>query len=86
MEAYSLIIDSITHRASAPRRRIAGGVSGSPRAVGWRQGSLPAPAAGLVATTLLVHAGELPVLQQRAHIKQKLAGLRCRTPTPIPSP
>ena len=30
-----------THRASAPRRRVAGGASGSPRAVGWRQGSAP---------------------------------------------
>ena len=41
MEAYSLIIDSLTHRASALRRRIAGGVSGGPRAVGWRQGAAP---------------------------------------------
>ena len=29
------------HRASALRRHVAGGVSGSPRAVGWRQGSAP---------------------------------------------
>ena len=72
MEAYSLIIDSITHRASAPRRRIAGGVSGSPRAVGWRQGSLPAPAAGLVATTLLVHAGELPARHAPAPVAPRL--------------
>ena len=32
---------SLTHRASALRRHVAGGVSGSPRAVGWRQGSTP---------------------------------------------
>ena len=30
-----------THRASALRRHMAGGVSGSPRAVGWRQGAAP---------------------------------------------
>ena len=59
MEAYSLIIDSLTHRASALRRRIAGGVSGGPRAVGWRQGSLPAPASE-AAVALLCTAGELP--------------------------
>ena len=29
------------HRASALRRHVAGGVSGSPRAVGWRQGAAP---------------------------------------------
>ena len=40
-EAFSLMPDSLTRRASAPRRRIAGGVSGSPRAVGWRQGAAP---------------------------------------------
>ena len=38
---YSLLIYSLTHRASAPRRRIAGGVSGTPRAVGWRRGAAP---------------------------------------------
>ena len=41
MGAYSLLIDSLTHRATAPRRHMAGGVLGTPQAVGWRQGSSP---------------------------------------------
>ena len=50
-----------THRASALRRHMAGGVSGSPRAVGWRQGAAPGASfwSGGVRRLRCI-AGELP--------------------------
>ena len=55
MEACSLKIDSLNPLGFGPPSAYGRRVSGSPRAVGWRQGSLPAPASDMAAAALLVH-------------------------------
>ena len=76
-------------RASAPRRRVAGGASGSPRAVGWRQGSLPAPASDMAAEALPVHsrrAARPPSLLTIGPEGARLSALSLPDPRPALAP
>ena len=56
----------ITHRATAPRRRTAGGVPGSPRAVGGRLEALQPPCSGHLADCRCLTFNPSLVRQPRA--------------------